>query len=103
PSTYSDDWREADEAGRKPTYRRHKGQYNPAALANEVGEWNAMIAGFSGALSDALAGSGMELEAPIKNFSDFEHLEFKGRNQKHLDPFLKALTEYLPHYGVSCQ
>lgn len=91
PSTYSDDWQEAHEAGRKPTYRRHQGQYNPAALANEVGEWNTMIAGMAGALSDALSGSGKQLEMPIKDFADFERLEFKGRNLKYLDPFLNAM------------
>lgn len=91
PHTRSDDWEEAHAAGRKPTYRRHKGQYNPAALAKEVGEWNEMIAGFSGALSDALAGSGMQLESPIKDFADFERLEFRGRNQKHLAPFLQVM------------
>jgi hypothetical protein len=72
PSLYSDDWQEAHEAGRKPRYRRHKGQYNPAALAMEVGEWNEMIAGMSGALSDAMLKSGVELESPIKDFPDFE-------------------------------
>ena len=36
-------------------------------------------------------GNGMELEAPIKDFPDFEGLEFKGRNLKYLDPFLKAM------------
>jgi hypothetical protein len=91
PSTYSDDYQEAYAAGRKPAYRRHKGLYNPAALANEVGDWNTMIAGLTGALSDALAGSGVELEAPIKEFPDFEQLEFRGQNQKYLDPFLKAM------------
>jgi hypothetical protein len=91
PSTYSDDWQEAYAAGRKPTYRRHKGKYNPAALASEVGDWNAMVAGIAGALGDALGGSGMKLEAPIKSFADFEHLEFKGRNQAHLKPFLEAM------------
>ena len=50
-----------------------------------------MIAGFTGALSDALVGSGMELEAPIKEFPDFERLEFKGQNLKYLDPFLQAM------------
>jgi len=94
PSTYSDDWQEADAAGRKPTYRRHKGQYNPAALAKEVGEWNTMIASFAGALGDALAGSGVELDAPIKDFADFEQLEFKGqKNKKHLATFLHAMKE----------
>ena len=51
-----------------------------------------MIAAFAGGLSDALAGSGMQLEAPIKEFTDFERLEFRGRNQKHLAPFLHAMT-----------
>lgn len=93
PSTYSDDWKEAYEAGRKPTYRRHKGRYNPAALAQEVGEWNSMIAGFAGALSDALAGSGTAFEAPIKDFPNFEQLEFRGHNQKYLAPFLQAMRK----------
>lgn len=91
PSTYSDDWKEAYEEGRKPTYTWHKGKYSPVALANEVGEWNWMIAGFSGALNDTLAGSGVELEAPIKDFANFEQLEFKGQNLKYLEPFLKAM------------
>lgn len=91
PSIYSDDYEEARAAARKPTYRRHKGLYNPAALAKEVGEWNTMIAAFAGGLSDALAGSGMQLAAPIKEFADFERLEFRGRNQKHLAPFLQAM------------
>jgi hypothetical protein len=91
PSTYSDDWKEAYQAGRKPTYRRHKGKYLPASLAQEVGDWNTMVAGLAGALSDALAGSGKRLEAPIKDFPDFEQLEFKGRNLKYLDPFLAAM------------
>ena len=90
-STYSDDYKAASEAGRKPTYRRHKGLYNPAALASEVGEWNEMLSGIAGALSDALAGSELQLEAPIKDFPDFEQLEFKGQNQKYLTPFLKAM------------
>jgi hypothetical protein len=91
PSVYSDDWKEAYDAGLKPTYRRHKGQYNPAALAKEVGEWNEMIAGMAGPLSDALAAKGIQLEAPIKDFADFERLEFQGRNQKNLTPFLEAM------------
>lgn len=91
PSVYSDDWKEAHDAGRKPTYRRHKGQYNPAALAKEVGEWNTMVAGFAGALSDALAGTGINLEAPIKDFQDFERLAFTGKKKKHVAPFLKAM------------
>jgi len=92
-STYSDDWKEAHEAGRKPTYRRHKGQYNPAALAQEVGDWNTIIAGFAGAVDEALAGGGITLEAQIKDFPDFERLEFKGHKQKYLTPFLQAMKK----------
>jgi len=52
-----------------------------------------MIAGISGVLSDAIAASGMQLEAPIKGFPDFERLEFKGQNQKYLTPFLQAMKK----------
>jgi len=31
------------------------------------------------------------MQAPIKDFPDFERLEFKGRNLKYLDSFLKAM------------
>jgi hypothetical protein len=88
PSSYSDDPKEG-----KPTYRRHKGQYNPAALANEVGEWNEMVASCAGALSDMLAGSGLDVKSPIKNFPNFEQLEFRGQNKKHLAPFLEAMKK----------
>ena len=47
------------------------------ALVQEVGEWNEAIAGFAGQLKDQLTGQGME--AAITRFSDFEHLEAKGR------------------------
>ena len=33
----------------------------------------------------------LELDAPIKDFPEFERLEFKGHNLKYLDPFLKAM------------
>lgn len=42
------------------------------ALAQEVGEWNCMIAGFVGKLKDMF---GDDIEAPILKFSNFEHLE----------------------------
>jgi hypothetical protein len=38
-----------------------------------------------------LPAAGKPLEAPIKDFPDFEQLEFKGRNLKYLDPFLAAM------------
>jgi hypothetical protein len=46
------------------------------ALAQEVGEWNEMIAAGAGKLKDLL---GPNLEAPILQFSTFEHLEAAGR------------------------
>ena len=49
------------------------------ALASEVGEWNTMLAGFAGELKDLL-GDGVESE--IAKFTDFEHLEAKGRADK---------------------
>ena len=46
------------------------------ALAQEVGEWNEGMAGLVGKLKDLFGGN---LEAPITEFPDFEHLEAKGR------------------------
>ncbi|MCH7687409.1 MAG: hypothetical protein IH899_12135 [Planctomycetes bacterium] len=46
------------------------------ALAREVGEWNVMLAGFTGQLKEWF---GDELESEIAKFPDFEHLEAKGR------------------------
>lgn len=92
-SYYSDDWREAHAESREPTYRWHDGKYDPKALAEEVGEWNGMIAAFNGALSDVLKGSGMEAHSPIQSFPDFEQLEFRGSQDENLRPFLQAMTE----------
>lgn len=49
------------------------------ALAEEVGDWNSMIAGWAGRLKD-LVGDG--LEAPITKFPNFEHLEAKVRHDE---------------------
>jgi hypothetical protein len=46
------------------------------ALVQEVGEWNQMIAGFVGQWKDRFGG---QVEAAITKFSNFEHLEAKGR------------------------
>ncbi len=48
-------------------------------LAETVGEWNEMVAAVAGQLKDAAGG--FQLEAPITQFSDFEHLEAKGRDK----------------------
>lgn len=88
-STYSDDYKEAYAANREPTYVWHKGKHSPAELIKEIGEWNAMIAGFGGALKDALSGSELAIEAPICEFNNFEDLEFRGHEQAA--KFVKAL------------
>jgi hypothetical protein len=52
------------------------------ALLREVGEWNKMIAAAYGAMRDAVEPTGISpnlLQAQITKFSDFEHLEAKGR------------------------
>jgi hypothetical protein len=46
------------------------------ALVKEVGEWNQMIAGAVGQMKDSFGGT---IEAEITKFSNFEHLEAKGR------------------------
>jgi hypothetical protein len=47
------------------------------ALVEEIGEWNAMIAGFVGGMKDKFGGEGVQAE--ITKYPNFEHLEFKGR------------------------
>jgi hypothetical protein len=49
------------------------------ALVQEIGDWNTMIAGWTGRLKDAF---GDAVQSEITNFPNFEHLEAKGRNEK---------------------
>jgi hypothetical protein len=72
-----------------PVYTWHEGKYDVKALAEEVGEWNEMIAAQFGALNDALKASEQCLDGPITAFPDFEHLEFNG--QQNVGPFLDAM------------
>lgn len=59
------------------------------ALMREVGEMNQMIAGLLGSL-DSLAGAhGAGVEAPIRHYPNFEHLEAAG--EKKLPGPLRAL------------
>jgi hypothetical protein len=51
------------------------------ALAEEVGQWDQMLAAMFGAMKDA-APEGV-LESPIQNRPDFEHLEMKGLQAGH--------------------
>ena len=49
------------------------------ALVQEVGEWNSMLAGWSGRLKDAFGGG---LESEISKFPKFEHLEAEGAKRR---------------------
>jgi hypothetical protein len=48
------------------------------ALAAEVGDWNTMIAGWSGRLKDAF---GEAVESEITKYPNFEHLEAQGQRK----------------------
>jgi hypothetical protein len=48
-------------------------------LAETVGEWNQMVAAVVGQFKDAVGGP--EIQAPITEFPNFEHLEAKGRDR----------------------
>jgi hypothetical protein len=47
-------------------------------LLRSLRDWNGLVAGIAGKLSDALGGDGNLVLAPIKDRPDFEHLEAKG-------------------------
>ena len=49
------------------------------ALVKEIGEWDAFIAAFGGALKDMAETQGMTIEAPITERKDFEKLEAEGQ------------------------
>jgi hypothetical protein len=49
------------------------------ALVQEVGEWNEGMAALVGQMKDLLGGN---IEAPITQFPNFEHLEAKGQQRK---------------------
>lgn len=87
-SYYTDDpWAE------ERVYTWHEGKYDPKALAEAVGDWNEMIAAQVGALNDMAKASGVEGVSAIQGFPNFEHLEFKGAQQEHLQPFLEAMRK----------
>ena len=87
-SYYTDDpWAE------KRVYTWHEGKYSVKALAEEVGEWNTMIAAAFGGLQDMAKAHGQEIDAPIASYSDFERLEFKGQQLEYLAPFLDAMKQ----------
>lgn len=56
---------------------------NVQALVEEVGHWNAMIAGLVGSMKDLLGGKDWSSE--ITKFPNFEHLEAEGRDEDQGD------------------
>jgi hypothetical protein len=56
-------------------YWRHR---NVERLVRELAKWDELVAGFVGQLGDALGDRVGILVAPIKERSDFEHLEARG-------------------------
>ena len=48
-------------------------------LAKNIGEYDALIAGFAGVMKDVAASVGQTVESPITDRPDFEHLEAKGQ------------------------
>ncbi len=85
-SYYTDDWKVPN-----PVYTWHDGKYSVPELIKEIGEWNEMIASMFGSMKDAMGQSGMQLEGPIQNYSNFEQLEFKGIDQEGMQKFLQAM------------
>ena len=61
-----------------------------AALVNEIGSWNQMLAAFGGKLKDVL-GDGMAM--PIAGFPNFEALELAGLSQ--LPPEIEQLARLI--------
>jgi len=66
-------------------------------LTKEIGEQSAMLAGFLGALKDAMGqapGGADTVEAPIAGYPNFEHLEAEGQRllPEQLKMMLKALA-----------
>jgi hypothetical protein len=69
-------------------------------LTKEVGDQSAMLAGFLGALKDAMGqapGAGT-VEAPIAEYPNFEHLEAEG--QRLLPEQLKTMLTALGRSGL---
>jgi hypothetical protein len=61
-------------------------------LAEEVGEWNTMIAGLAGALTDAFGKKGDRVESEITKYPNYEHLEAVGAGEG-ASPLVKELKK----------
>jgi hypothetical protein len=63
------------------------------ALVKEIGQWDAFIAAFAGALKDTADAKGMTLESPITQRKDSDHLEAAG--QSMIPPGMGAALQRL--------
>jgi hypothetical protein len=72
------------------------GHYNPKLLVEHVAQLNEWHAAFVGALGDVMRAAGMQTESAIGQFSNFEQLEFRGREKTaNLDAFLARLRSFI--------
>jgi hypothetical protein len=66
-----------------------------AALANEIGEWDAMLAGLGGVLKDAAEAQAAGFESAMSGRPDFEHLEAQALKIPSIAEHLARLREQL--------
>lgn len=84
------DYKYYDDNNLKRKYRWTPGKHDVKALAEELGEWDAFIAGWAGALKDIFPG---QVETAMDGRVDFEKLEFKAHQDKELRPFLDNMAK----------
>lgn len=76
------------------------GHYDPRRLAEDVVEVNQLHAAFVGALSDAMRSAGIQTQSAIGQFSNFEQLEFRGREKAaNIDALLEELRMIIDKHG----
>jgi hypothetical protein len=66
-----------------------------AALAQEIGEWDAMLAGLGGVLKDATEAQGVGFQSAMSGRPDFERLELGAMKIGHIAGHLATLREQL--------
>ena len=66
-----------------------------AALAKEIGEWDALLAGLGGVLKDAAEAQGLGFESGMSGRPDFERLEIQALKIENIGRHLAKLREQL--------
>jgi hypothetical protein len=74
---------------------------NLPALVEEIGSWNEMIAAFGGKLKDLVGDGGLQVEAAITEYPNFEQLEAAGQDK--LPPGYKELARLIGQVGAPPQ